>query len=1384
MRVALINSPSLTRRPVSRTMAGGLGFDGSEHLLLAPLDLALMAATLRQQGEAVTVIDADPLRLTDAGVYARLGNEPWDVLIASVSLPSLDADAAFLAGLRRRYPSATVIGKTLIRDARTLEDLLRQSGAAFVIHGEPELSIGDLIHGRTRGGTAWLEPDSAGAEPRLHVDEGEPIADLNQLPLPARDLLPNERYVYPLLGTPVATLQTSRGCPYPCGYYCPYPLVEGVKWRAQSPERIAAELAQVVETFGITKVYFRDATFTLNQERITRLCDLILRAGWKLEWVCETRVDCLSEALLATMRAAGCVGILIGVETGDEQVMHLREGKKGLTVSKLAVVREAARRLGIRVHFLLIVGLPQETRESIVATYDLIRRYEPDTVGVTVITPYPGTPLYEEAVRQGWIDSLEASDYGGHQVPMHTPHLSREDLLRGKRWLEEGFAIVRRRAEGQEPALVETLAVQHYEQLLRWAYGLDGMAATVRGAMTAARSVPALVATQTPGVAPQAAAMAVGKAMRAITVVMPTYNRRAILRKTLLAFASQTVPADQFELLVVDDGSPDDTVAMARAFKAPFRLRVLTQSHQGPNAARNLAIRAAEGEIVLLTGDDMIPEPNFLEEHLKFHRLHAQDTDAMLGFIDWSPEIPVTPFMEFIVAPEGGQQFSFGTIKDGQADFRMFYTSNVSVKRALLARQSVLFDPDFVFPAFDDVEFGYRLALQGMRLTFNARAITKHHHEITPASFAERQQKAGQMAVVLARKHPRLDEFMVRLHELPPPPPGGARAMMQSLLTTIDEVEKADPRRMEGLVMKGMRFSDYYLRVVVHPLYTSLLTLAYQDGIRTGLRQASGAPLRKQYVASIIVPVFNKVELTQQCLAALAEVTDEVEYEVIVVDDASTDGTQAFLRSLGGDVQILRNEQNSGFAKSCNRGAAAARGRFLVFLNNDTVPLKGWLSALVKEVESHPDVAVVGSKLLYPDNTIQHAGVAFSKFAMMPYHLYPNAPADNPVVNRRREMNCVTAACVLIRRAAFEAAGGFDEGYRNSFEDVDLCLKIREQGGRIIYQPASTLYHLESQSPGRKAHDEANAARLRERMAHMWWLPDEDIYYVADGLAYEVYPDGHQARARFKPFADATVKAAWELVAEAQRCAWARDLDGLRRVLSRVDSWPGDLVVLQWAATLCRAVKLTELSYRFWERILLLGEDPPARVALAQRALERGDLREADTHLATALAQVPTFGPAWLVRGVMLMSRQAYAEAATAFARAVEHGGDQKKAQLGLVMAAMGQQAPEQAWNECHRLMERYPDDQDVLHWLVRAGTALERWDGLAGELIRYLARNPGDLAARFALAGSMVRLGRIDAAKREYDTIRLLSPGFEGLADLAKVLGARDCDAAPTGRG
>jgi GT2 family glycosyltransferase/SAM-dependent methyltransferase/tetratricopeptide (TPR) repeat protein len=530
----------------------------------------------------------------------------------------------------------------------------------------------------------------------------------------------------------------------------------------------------------------------------------------------------------------------------------------------------------------------------------------------------------------------------------------------------------------------------------------------------------------------------------------------------------------------------------------------------------------------------------------------------------------------------------------------------------------------------------------------------------------------------------------------------------------------------------------------------------------------------KRYDCSIIIPVCNKIELTRQCLQALAETTSGPSYEVIVVDNGSNDGTPEWLQTLGGDVLIIRNDENLGFAKACNQGAASASGEFLVFLNNDTVPLNGWLEALVEEVRNHRDVAVVGSKLLYEDRTVQHAGVVFDR-QRRPYHVYQRADSNLPAVNRRRELNAVTAACMLIRRAVFETVGPFDEGFRNGFEDVDLCLKVREQGHRIVYQPRSVVLHLESQTPGRKQHDRENADRLAARWGSCWWLVDQDTVYVPDGyksVPVETMDGPKEGVVLLQDMADAR---SWELVASAQQAALRRDEGQVEAMLRRYREWPADASAFAWAGGVALAIQRPELARELVQHIRALGAGAMPDLNDIRDALREGDLKKAENGLTTVLVRHPHMAEAWLLQGLLHMQRNNYREAGAAFQTALRDGAESRKCRLGLGMSLMGENKQDQAWEEFVRVLDDYPDDADAVHWLLRAGTASQRWKELAERLSRFVDRNPADLSVRFALAGVLVRAEQVEAARKEYDTLRALAPDYDGLTELGQAIAEKE---------
>ena len=286
-------------------------------------------------------------------------------------------------------------------------------------------------------------------------------------------------------------------------------------------------------------------------------------------------------------------------------------------------------------------------------------------------------------------------------------------------------------------------------------------------------------------------------------------------------------------------------------------------------------------------------------------------------------------------------------------------------------------------------------------------------------------------------------------------------------------------------------------------------------GIRTRLRRRLAAtPRASGFIppsdrldstrprASIVIPLFNQLEYTQRCLAALDANTAASLYELVLVDNASTDGTARLLERPPARATVLRNPRNLGFARACNQGAAVTRARYIVFLNNDTEPLPDWLPSLLAPLRRQADVAAVGAKLLYPDGLIQHAGVLISENRqtsnpLRPFHRLVREPGGIPEANRGEDLQAVTAAALAVRRSAFAAAGGFDEGYWNGYEDIDLCLTFGAAGWRVVYEPKSCLIHHESVSgPERFRAARHNVARLHAR-----WLGKvvPDVLVTEDG---------------------------------------------------------------------------------------------------------------------------------------------------------------------------------------------------------------------------------------------------------------------------------------------
>lgn len=233
---------------------------------------------------------------------------------------------------------------------------------------------------------------------------------------------------------------------------------------------------------------------------------------------------------------------------------------------------------------------------------------------------------------------------------------------------------------------------------------------------------------------------------------------------------------------------------------------------------------------------------------------------------------------------------------------------------------------------------------------------------------------------------------------------------------------------------------------------------------------------------SFIVPLFNCLPLTQAMLASLrAHLPPGLSHEIILIDDGSTDGTRDWLATLADPaIRVLLNERNLGYAAANNRAARTARGRLLALLNSDLVLTAGWLEPML---EAHARLGrragLVGNvQLQATTGVLDHAGIIIDAKGK-PEHLreWPRPRWRTATVT----VPAVTAACVLLDRSLWEDLGGFDEGYVNGGEDLDLCFRARDLGRRHVVALRSVIRHHVSASPGRKLRDEQNSYRLMLR---------------------------------------------------------------------------------------------------------------------------------------------------------------------------------------------------------------------------------------------------------------------------------------------------------------
>jgi len=249
------------------------------------------------------------------------------------------------------------------------------------------------------------------------------IEDLDSLPFPAHHLWPLARLRK--CGKVIFPVMTSRGCTFWCEF-CTAVRMFGRRYRTRSPKSVVDELEFLQKNYGAEQFTFYDDTFTVNQTRTAEICDEIIARKLKIEWDCETRVDMVTKELLQKMKDAGCFAVWYGLESGSQRLLDAMG--KGISLTQVMRAFKWTKEVGLMAVVGAILGLPNETKETVWETIKFVERLNPDDVGYYIATPYPGTPMYDSVKEKGWLKVTDFDKYDTATPIFEIPTMTMQEL--------------------------------------------------------------------------------------------------------------------------------------------------------------------------------------------------------------------------------------------------------------------------------------------------------------------------------------------------------------------------------------------------------------------------------------------------------------------------------------------------------------------------------------------------------------------------------------------------------------------------------------------------------------------------------------------------------------------------------------------------------------------------------------------------------------------------------------------------------------------------------------------------------------------------------------------------------------------------------------------
>ena len=380
--------------------------------VVAPsLGIGYMAAVLEKNGYDVDVLDASALELTYDEIGEDILKRNPDIVSISALTPTIGVALDSADKIKQVKPD-TIVVLGGYHPTFEYESVLEEPSVDVVVRGEGEYTFLDLVRTVENGGDLADVQGLAFHDENnfsLVVTPDRPIIeDLDELPFPAFHLFPMQKYRILNITTNVATIITTRGCPMQCSF-CSSAALHGHHLRRRSPENVCDEIEVRLNEQNIDTIAFMDDTFTLNKKFVRDFCAEIKRRNLKFWWGCTSRVDTLDEELLQLMKDSGCITIFIGVESADQQM--LEKMNKNITVSKTEKAFKLARKVGIRTIASCVIGMPEDTKESMKKTIDFVKSLNPNYALYSLATPYPGTRFYNETFKKNLIQIKDWSKY-------------------------------------------------------------------------------------------------------------------------------------------------------------------------------------------------------------------------------------------------------------------------------------------------------------------------------------------------------------------------------------------------------------------------------------------------------------------------------------------------------------------------------------------------------------------------------------------------------------------------------------------------------------------------------------------------------------------------------------------------------------------------------------------------------------------------------------------------------------------------------------------------------------------------------------------------------------------------------------------------------------